>query len=144
MKLCKICGVTKDEEKFAYRTDRNCRQHRCRECQKAYRRVHYLTNKQKYKDKALLWRLDSKKKIRKQLLRYFQEHPCVDCGETDPLVLEFDHKSTAVKTDNVSTMITDSRPMHLIMEEIEKCEVRCANCHRRSTAIQGGWDKIWQ
>jgi hypothetical protein len=51
---------------------------------------------------------------------------CVECGETDPLVLQFDHVR-GVKSRNVTpTMSLDD-----LREEIEKCDVRCANCHTR-------------
>ena len=38
------------------------------------------------------------------------------------------------KKDNISTMITKGRSLKVISAEIDKCEVRCANCHRIVTA----------
>lgn len=69
--------------------------------------------------------------------RYLSTHPCVDCGEGDPIVLEFDHVY-GVKRLAVSHMI-GSFSWATIAEEIGKCEVRCANCHRRKTAAQFAW-----
>lgn len=69
------------------------------------------------------------------LIEYFKEHPCVDCGETDPVVLEFDHRGE--KSFEVTQTFAD-RSWRSILDEIEKCEVRCANCHRRRTAVQRG------
>lgn len=63
----------------------------------------------------------------------------MDCGENDPVVLEFDHISD--KIDSVSRMICDSYSLDSLEKEIAKCEVRCANCHRRKTAKQLGWYK---
>lgn len=63
-------------------------------------------------------------------LDYFKLHPCVDCGESDPLVLEFDHLRD--KTFNIARAMPD-RGWDSILAEIEKCEVVCANCHRRRT-----------
>ncbi len=54
---------------------------------------------------------------------------CADCGETDPIVLEFDHQHS--KAHNVATMMHHS--FETIIAEMEKCEVVCANCHRRRT-----------
>lgn len=69
---------------------------------------------------------------------YLVSHPCVDCGEKDPLVLDFDHVRGA-KKDNISRMIRHIYAWSTIEAEIAKCEIRCANCHRRRTAVQQGW-----
>jgi hypothetical protein len=60
------------------------------------------------------------------------KHPCIDCGETDPVVLDFDHVR-GIKRKAVALMIKDFS-WENIQLEIEKCEVRCANCHRRKTS----------
>lgn len=61
---------------------------------------------------------------------------CQDCGEVDPVVLEFDHRDDKIM--DVSTMI-GSRSWSVIQAEIAKCDVVCANCHRRRTAKRFGW-----
>lgn len=73
------------------------------------------------------------------LLSFLREHPCVDCGEPDPVVLEFDHLS------NKSFTIADglkSRSWAAVAAEIQKCEVVCVNCHRRRTAARGGFKRL--
>jgi L-lysine 2,3-aminomutase len=72
------------------------------------------------------------------MLDYFSEHPCVDCGETDPVVLEFDHVR-GEKVAAISFMIPRGYPMAKILAEVDKCDVRCANCHRRKTAKERNW-----
>lgn len=67
-------------------------------------------------------------------LYYLQLHPCVDCGETDVLVLEFDHKDPGTKTYSISDLIRRASALTRIKNEIDKCDVRCANCHRRRHA----------
>jgi hypothetical protein len=62
---------------------------------------------------------------------YLREHPCVDCGEKDIVVLQFDHVRGKRKND-VTGMSTLS--LKNILLEIAKCEVVCANCHTRRTA----------
>jgi hypothetical protein len=78
------------------------------------------------------------------IYEYLLTHPCVDCGENDPVVLEFDHV-TGEKKYNIADVIRSGRTWQAITKEIEKCEVRCANCHRRATARRkGNWNKhIW-
>jgi 5-methylcytosine-specific restriction endonuclease McrA len=109
----------------------------CRPCRSAYHREHYLANKQRYVDQALARKEALRLKRTSYLLNYFASPPCVDCGEDDPVVLEFDH----VNADDKSFDIGHSLPYRnwqSILEEIEKCEVVCANCHRRRTAHQNG------
>jgi hypothetical protein len=60
-------------------------------------------------------------------------HGCVDCGEKDLQVLDFDHVR-GVKTKHVSRLIYRAVSFQALYAEIDKCEVRCANCHRRVTA----------
>lgn len=70
---------------------------------------------------------------RRWVCEYLIEHPCVDCGEPDILVLEFDHRGDITKHANVSTMINSTYSLARVQEEVAKCDVRCANCHKRKT-----------
>ena len=55
---------------------------------------------------------------------------CVDCGEADMLVLEFDH--VGVKRGQISTMAWNVS-LEALQRELAGCEIRCCNCHRRVT-----------
>jgi len=68
---------------------------------------------------------------------YLKEHPCIDCGETNPIKLEFDHVRGEKKC-HVSSLMRQ-RTVIKIKTEIEKCEVVCANCHRVRTMTRGQW-----
>ena len=61
---------------------------------------------------------------------------CVDCGELDACVLEFDH--VGPKTGSVMTLARREVGLARLSAEIQQCEVRCANCHRRRTAREAG------
>ena len=71
---------------------------------------------------------------------YLETHPCIDCGLFDPLVMEFDHV-TGTKVNDVRTLVREAAAMHVLEAEIAKCVVRCANCHRRRTALTL-WGKV--
>lgn len=70
------------------------------------------------------------------LVAYLREHPCTDCGEADPIVLEFDHLRD--KKFGIAAGLRD-REWQSVLDEMAKCEVVCANCHRRRTAKRGGF-----
>lgn len=116
----------------------------CRECMKTYRKEHYKNNKQPYLDRAKDRNNKIRASTRKELVSYLKENPCVDCGESDIRVLQFDHKEPTQKTRSISDMVRRATAWKTILLEIEKCQVRCANCHMKRTAIQFGWwmDKL--
>lgn len=103
------------------------RQPRCRACHQRYHYEnwdHHMTQIRARKKRV---RAESQAAV----LAYLAEHPCVDCGESDVVVLEFDHQRD--KSANVSALIAGASGLKRVFEEIEKCEVVCANCHRRRT-----------
>lgn len=63
----------------------------------------------------------------------------MDCGESDPVVLEFDHLRE--KRDTISSLLRWQTSWPAIEREMSRCAVRCANCHRRKTALERGWLK---
>lgn len=80
---------------------------------------------------------ESRRRNRAVVREHLQAHPCVDCGETDLAVLEFDH----VRGEKVAPLaeLCEAR-MDRLLAELAKCEVRCGNCHRRKTAReQNSW-----
>jgi hypothetical protein len=135
LRKCYRCGKLRPFEAFAWRRKaKGQRDSFCRPCRSAYGKEHYAANRQRYIDQARIRkRALSRERIR-HLLQFFQEHPCVDCGEADPIVLEFDHLR-GDKSFTIGTAL-HSRNMQSILDEIAKCEVVCANCHRRRTAVR--------
>jgi len=107
-----------------------------KEKQKLAQHNHYIRNKEayKWKDKKCI------KRNKDFVLNHLRQHPCIDCGETDPIVLEFDHVK-GVKFKELNYMTRNTYSIETIKKEIEKCEVRCANCHRRITAKRQNWFK---
>ena len=135
-KRCGRCGQIKPAEDFSWRRRaKGQRDSLCRPCRSAYGKEHYAANRQRYIDQAAI----SKRKLALErtrfLLAFFESHPCVDCGEPDPVVLEFDHLRD--KSFSIGQSLS-RRTWQAVLEEMEKCEVVCANCHRRRTAKRRG------
>lgn len=127
MKKCIKCGET-DKTKF-YARKYACY---CKECQKDYSRKYHEDNRA-VATKQNRTRLERYRERNNFFIcEYLLEHPCVDCGETDIVVLEFDHVGN--KVENVSLLVGRARSINIIKAEMDKCEVVCANCHRRRTA----------
>lgn len=73
------------------------------------------------------------------LREWFNEHPCVDCGETDIRVLTFDHLKDKVAAINVMLRFTKYSFADLVLE-LEKGVSRCANHHMiKFVEAEGGW-----
>ena len=134
MKRCSNCKTEKDNSSFN-KKGRGFSSY-CQDCNKNHLKQDYVNKKASYKERT--------NKRRNQLaainfplyIDYLKTHPCVDCGEVDPIVLQFDHIRD--KKFLVSKMI-HSYDWDQILTEISKCEIRCANCHIRRTAKQFNW-----
>jgi len=142
MRTCSVCKIDKSIEEYSKkRIKKNGEityQNSCKSCHKIYSDTHYIKNKTKYINKAKVRRSVYKKEMYLFFIEYFKSHPCIDCGESNPLVLEFDHIK-GKKLEAISVMVGKQYTKQTILEEIEKCEVRCANCHRIKTAERGNW-----
>jgi hypothetical protein len=140
-KKCTQCGEEKEICDFFFKNKKTNKLHsQCKSCYKEKRKnkEHYAKYKEEY-----LERINIRKKIktsenRVNLLEYFKTHHCVVCAESNPIVLDFDHKDEKEKKYGISSMIY-SYNWTTILAEIEKCDVLCANCHRIRTSKQFGW-----
>jgi hypothetical protein len=134
-KTCSTCRNSLPLESFSRRKDsRDGRQNRCRGCWQQW----YLENRQEHIREVQRRNRLRTQENRRQLTSYLQAHPCVDCGEQDLRVLDFDHRDRELKRGVVSRMVFRVSWARL-EQEIALCDVRCANCHRRRTAQQLGY-----
>jgi len=108
----------------------------CRSCERAYLRGYYhrVDASNQILRVAKNCRLYREQR-RRTILEYLSTHPCTDCGEHDPTVLEFDHVR-GQKRASVSRLRQNHASEESMLLEISKCEVRCVNCHRRKTFRQ--------
>jgi hypothetical protein len=128
---CYRCGELKPAQDFAWRRKaKGQRDSFCRPCRSAYGKEHYAANRAVYIERARLQKEALLLERTQYLLGYFERHPCVDCGEDDPVVLEFDHlrdKRSSIGQELVR------RSWSSILAEIEKCESSGA---KRATGLE--------
>lgn len=122
-----------DESEFNWKIKGVKLQYHCKECSRKYIRNHYLHNLKYYLEKARKRNKTIKDVGTSYLGPYLLSHPCVDCGEKDILVLEFDHRDRSKKISEIRNIIQRGGTLEKIKIEVAKCDVRCANCHRRKT-----------
>lgn len=123
-KTCNKCGLTKPVSEY-HKAARNSdgRFHTCKECRKKYDFLYYkISNK---KEKCL----EYKTKGREKLKEYKSQLRCKYCGESEPVVLDFHHKDQNKEYNIANKVVAYSWERLLV--EIKKCEVVCANCHRK-------------
>ena len=105
-----------------------------KEKQKAASNAHYEANKAVYKKRAYAHNKITRNLNRKFVDKYLSIHgKCVDCGYDKHIrALDFYH-IIGDKRDNVANLVNGGYSREIIKNEIRKCEIRCANCHRIKT-----------
>jgi hypothetical protein len=132
MKTCPRCKVELPLSCYTVSVSRPNGNSYCRPCQSEYSKAHYRRNVKIHNHRRGVNQTRYKIRNRKLVKEYFASHACVDCGEADVRVLEFDHERGKKEFD-ISTAIQGGWAWERIAREMTKCEVRCANCHRRRT-----------
>lgn len=131
--VCNHCGILKSVEEFNWRwKKRGERQRTCRTCQNKQKSNWYQKNKESHKANIYKNKIRNIEISREYVWEYLSTHPCEECGESDPFVLEFDHVK-GKKRAEVTKLVRDGYSIKNIQKEIEKCVVLCANCHKRKT-----------
>jgi len=149
-KKCKTCEAVKTLDQFKSNVKNGKRYYlgSCRECRRQgeseYQAQWYRNLPSDKKRARRNKQLDRRLELRRLMYMYLLEHHCVDCGESDPVVLEFDHVRDD-KSAVISRMMANNLSWSKVKAEIEKCQVRCANCHRRVTAKRTGfWRHVFK
>lgn len=131
---CGTCKTEKTADDFNWKNKaKGVKQKSCRMCQRACQQGWYNRNGPKDVARVLERRKRMRQAAQTWIKEYLTAHPCVDCGETDQIVLDFDHVR-GEKTGDVSRMVYEGYSLLTIQQEVAKCEIRCANDHRRVTA----------
>jgi hypothetical protein len=109
---------------------------KCKVCNREYQRKWFAENKDVQVARVMRNTARQKNLMRDKIEEHFRNNPCVDCGESDLIVLDFDHIDEKNKYMNISMIVMKGLSVQVLLDEIAKCEVRCSNCHRRRTAKQ--------
>jgi hypothetical protein len=100
---------------------------RDREKQRGYERAWYARNTLKAKEKVKA----RKQRIKEWFRNFKSTLACIRCGENDPVTLDFHHRNPAEKEITFNDLWYGGWSSKRILEEFAKCDVLCANCHRK-------------
>ncbi len=127
MKNCNRCHQDKDESEFDKSSKRyDGLQTFCRSCKKQWDAAYYQANK----TKCLARTQTSKTKRLEWLAEYKATLKCKECGESHVSCLDFHHRDKDTKVESIANLIQRAS-VERIQKEIDKCDVLCANCHRK-------------
>lgn len=137
MKICSKCREEPPVGSFGRRSQSSDGlRPECRSCRSVDSKIYYLNLAPEVKSRREEAGANRKAERRAMANSRLVEG-CKDCGETDPIVLEFDHVR-GEKVSDISRIIVSGN-IDSLREELDKCEVVCANCHRRRTAATFNW-----
>jgi hypothetical protein len=138
VKRCSTCQQTKPLDAFnRRRASADGHQARCRECSRSW----YLENREQHMRNV--WRRIRRRRAENRLwlAEYLRDNPCADCGEADIRCLEFDHRPEERKRQDIAALVYAPASLEDLRAEIAKCDVVCANCHRRRTSQRANFWK---
>ena len=140
LKKCVACGIEQDESEFTswWNRETGHRRGTCRTCKKKQQQKWYRKNKETHIANVRVNKEKAIAEARQFAWDYLSSHPCIKCGQSNPVVLEFDHVRGRKKMA-VSEMVRAGYSIAAIQKEINKCQVLCANCHREKTSKERGW-----
>lgn len=123
---CPTCEKILNYKSEQCMTQANKKNAKCYSCAFSYR-TKMSSDEKKVKQKQAVNKFTLKLKY--YIWDYLSKHPCVDCGESNILFLEFDHIGN--KSEWISFLLRKHASIQQIDDEIKKCEVRCIGCHRK-------------
>jgi len=146
-KICSVCRMPKPTTDF--RIDRSRADGFCPLCQacaiekqRAWRAEHperqkAISDRGYQKNKARILKR-SQEYRRRQLARLVAQlkagRPCLDCGQVfPPCVMDFDHRPGVDKSFGLNGHNLGRHALATVMDEVAKCDLVCANCHRLRT-----------
>ena len=129
---CRTCGQEKPESEFSNK-NKGKLSTQCKACANEYARKYYSENKGYRVRRKKMVAVNNRNHYRRgrEKLDALKDVPCADCGKKyPPYVLDFHHIDPSLKSGDIPTMLGQGYSWGRILEEVEKCVLVCANCHR--------------
>ena len=95
----------------------------CKLCRSAYKKSEYQAKKDRYS----IYQKRRTKKMEEWINSL--KTPCIFCGESDPVCIDWHHIDSSQKSFAISFIKTKSKERTLA--EMKKCICVCSNCHRK-------------
>lgn len=107
-----------------------------------YHKGWYQRHRETLLERAAVYRGQKRAELGR-IMQAAKDAPCMDCGNWfDPACMEFDHRDPATKVANVSKMRNGRYPVQALLDEIAKCDLVCANCHRIRTKYRAAGGSV--
>ncbi len=135
MRICSLCKIAKPTTEYhKHKNGKDGLRSRCKDCNRMEARGDYRRNPTPYKLRARKSRKKTSIEVRDWLREIKALHGCCICGIMNPVVLEFHHIDMSLKVMSVTTIINKGRTA--VQNELNKCAIVCANCHKLCHAGQ--------
>jgi len=144
IKKCSNCKKYKFKWKYnKNRTKRDGLQHQCRPCQHEYHNKQWYPKNKKDRLKSVKkYKWERRQDNYKRVIKEYFVKGCIDCGESN--VRGVKRRVGKRGLEGVSYMIRHGYKWKTVKEEIDKCEVRCRNCHKERTWEQNNYWKEFE
>jgi len=99
-------------------------------CSNCHRVLHY--EQRELKPFSELSEPQKRRRLRAEWFNEYKKYlKCVMCGCDNPICFDFHHRDPEQKMERISVMVSFAYSIKNILEEIDKCDVVCSNCHRK-------------
>ena len=138
MKICPHCKKEKNNNEFNKNRNRpDGLAIQCKICIQKMQKAHYIKSEKRRKSVEYR-RINSKQNSKNIIYKHLINNPCINCGETDPIILQFHHVK-GKKIFAIANAIRLGINIENLKNEISKCEILCSNCHLKKTAQKNGY-----
>ena len=128
MKKCSKCKEEKELTEFGNNkwNIKDGKSSYCKRCMKEYSKVDFVNKKEQYQKRMRLYK--------RQQIQWYRDLKasleCEKCGFKHPAAIDFHHIDPKTKEFSIGSELYNGKSIESIKEEMKKCIVLCANCHR--------------